>query len=297
MKPYSYTFEFLEFLSEKDTDIYSLLRENGISYKFMKDAYLEKRIEVNGRVPELNGKLESGDIVRIFYKNEKITGKTLGVNPKIVFENENYMLVNKEGNIAVHPSFTHKEGTLYDILVSYFKKKGINRQVRFVNRLDLETSGLILVAKNPVFQQQISKQLEKLSVEKTYLAIVEGHLEGEGAIDGEIARDPNSIMIRIINREGGVPAITKYKSLKTDGQYSLVELSPITGRTHQLRVHMKSIGHSIIGDSLYNSDLTLINRCALHSYKISFFDPFENREVKYKAEVADDMKSLINKLF
>lgn len=212
----------------------------------------------------------------------------------IVFEDDCFLILNKPAGIAVHPSILHYQDSLSNGVKFYFESKGIKRKIRPVNRLDLNTSGLIIFAKNEYVQECLIQQMNNCILKKEYLAIVSGHLKNEcGTINLPIARKETSIIERCIS-DNGQEAITDYSVIQEFADYSLVKCSLKTGRTHQIRVHMSAIGHPLLGDNLYGIDSTLINRQALHSYKICFIHPISHNNLKFICDLPKDMLNLIN---
>ena len=212
----------------------------------------------------------------------------------IIYEDEALLILDKPAGIAVHPSISHYTDSLANGVKYYFDTIGLKRKIRPVNRLDLNTSGLIVFAKNEYVQECLIQQMQTNEFKKEYLAIVHGIFEkAQGTITLPIARKENSIIERCIS-ENGQEAITHYEVLKTSNDLSLVHCILQTGRTHQIRVHMSAIGHSLVGDTLYGSDFSdSITRQALHSYKISFIHPISHQIVSFTSELPDDIKSSI----
>jgi 23S rRNA pseudouridine1911/1915/1917 synthase len=198
---------------------------------------------------------------------------------------------------VVHPTKGHPDNTIANGLVNYINKTRQSFKIRFINRLDRDTSGLLMIAKNPFAQQELSNQMIKNVVEKKYLAVVYGIIEKDyGIIDEPIGRtEKDSIHRKVI--ESGQRSITHYEVVERYKNASLVRLTLETGRTHQIRVHMKHIGHPLIGDELYGYvDNELIDRQALHSETLKFYQPRTGEEKFVKAEIPEDIKNLITKL-
>lgn len=212
----------------------------------------------------------------------------------IIYEDEALLILDKPAGIAVHPSISHYTDSLANGVKYYFDTIGLKRKIRPVNRLDLNTSGLIVFAKNEYVQECLIQQMQTNEFKKEYLAIVHGIFENvQGTINLPIARKENSIIERHIS-ENGQEAVTHYEVLKTSNDLSLVHCTLQTGRTHQIRVHMSAIGHPLVGDTLYGSDFSdSITRQALHSYKISFIHPISHQIVSFTSELPDDIKSSI----
>jgi len=195
--------------------------------------------------------------------------------------------------MAIHPSCLHYNNSLSNAVKFYFDSIGLKVKIRPVNRLDKDTSGLVVFAKNQYIQECLVKQMIDNTFKKTYLAILTGKLEkNNGTINAPIARKNNSIIERCIDNNGDI-SITDYKVLKTFKNYTLTQFKLKTGRTHQIRVHSKFIGHPILGDSLYGSSSPLISRQALHAYKIEFVHPLKHNKVVYNSKIPKDIETLI----
>ena len=212
----------------------------------------------------------------------------------IIYEDEALLILDKPAGIAVHPSISHYTDSLANGVKYYFDTIGLKRKIRPVNRLDLNTSGLIVFAKNEYVQECLIQQMQTNEFKKEYLAIVHGIFENvQGTINLPIARKENSIIERCIS-ENGQEAITHYEVLKTSNDLSLVHCILQTGRTHQIRAHMSAIGHPLVGDTLYGPNFSdSITRQALHSYKISFIHTISHQIVSFTSELPDDIKSSI----
>ena len=218
----------------------------------------------------------------------------------IVYEDEYIVAVNKPPFMPTHQSQGHFYDTLANALAGHYKR--INRPFVFrsVNRLDRNTSGIVLVAKDRVSASDLSMQMKSDKISKSYLAILEGELEiGEGTIETYIRRKEKSIILREVCKctDDAKLAITKYRVLAQINGLSLVEATPITGRTHQLRVHFAHIGAQILGDDLYGNASPLINRHALHAYKLCFEHPQSHDHIELIAGMSEDMKSIIENNF
>lgn len=246
---------------------------------------------VNGRYIFLNGKNidtrlspKEKDILTIDlnYKEENSNIIAIKMNLDIVYEDEGLLILNKPAGVAVHPSIEHYDNSLASGVKYYFESKGIAKKIRPVNRLDLNTSGLIVFAKNEYIQESLIRQMKNNIFKKEYLAIVDGYLENKkGIIDEPIARKENSIIERCVSKNGK-SAITEYEVIKEKDNYSLIKCKLLTGRTHQIRVHFAYIGHPLIGDTLYGKKSNLIDRQALHSCKISFCNPITGKNMSFE---------------
>ena len=246
---------------------------------------------INGRYIFLNGKNidtrlspKEKDILTIDlnYKEENSNIIAIKMNLDIVYEDEGLLILNKPAGFAVHPSIEHYDNSLASGVKYYFESKGIAKKIRPVNRLDLNTSGLIVFAKNEYIQECLIRQMKNNIFKKEYLAIVDGYLENKkGIIDEPIARKENSIIERCVSKDGK-SAITEYEVIKEKDNYSLIKCKLLTGRTHQIRVHFAYIGHPLIGDTLYGKKSNLIDRQALHSCKISFCNPITGKNMSFE---------------
>jgi 23S rRNA pseudouridine1911/1915/1917 synthase len=273
-----------------------LINRLGISGRLLKKLEKSKSILLNDKIAKINQITGNGDIITIIMEDEEEKNIPQYIPLKIIYEDSDLIIINKQPNIVVHPTKSHVDGTITNGLAYYFKKSNIKKKVRFVNRLDMDTSGVLVAAKNPFGHQQMAKQFDNNMVEKGYLAVVEGVVkDNEEVIDSPIGKDEeDSIKNTVI--DNGKKAITKLKVIERYSNFTLVELKIVTGRTHQIRVHLKSIGHPIVGDTLYNKPSEFINRQALHSYMLKFKPPRDDKFITVKAELPDDIKSLIESI-
>ena len=278
---------------EKYQNINQILKQElHISARLMHKLIVEKHVLLNGYIVDTRESVVKNDIVTINLDfeedSENIVATTMKLN--IVFEDEGLLILNKPAGIAVHPSILHYKDSLSNGVKFYFESIGLKRKIRPVNRLDLNTSGLIIFAKNEYVQECLIKQMQSNDLKKEYIAIVQGNFtELVGTINLPIARKDNSIIERCISPDGQ-KAITDYCVLKQFDDYSIVKCTLKTGRTHQIRVHMSAIGHPLLGDSLYGIESPLINRQALHSYKICFIHPVSHENMEFSCDLPDEMK-------
>lgn len=236
-----------------------------------------------------------GDLVEIIWtedtSSEHIPPVKLPLD--IVYEDEDIMVINKPANMPIHPSLNHYENTLGNALAFYFEEKGTPFVFRCINRLDKNTTGLTLIAKNRVAGGILSASLadkKSSGLFREYLAICRGSvLPSEEKITAPISRVDGSTIERKVDFENGEEAITNYKVINEKNGYSLVSLILETGRTHQIRVHMKHLGYPLIGDYLYNPDMEKMSRQALHSYKLSFIHPISKEQMEFTAPLPADM--------
>ena len=208
----------------------------------------------------------------------------------ILYEDEDILVINKPAGMPVHPSAGNYENTLANGIAWYFAEKGEDFVYRCINRLDRDTTGALILAKNPLSAAILSMQMKKRQIRRTYLALVDGVPDVSGTIDAPIARMEGSVINREVNFLTGETAVTHYERLATGTRYSLMELHLETGRTHQIRVHMKYIGHPLPGDYLYNQDYSRIQRQPLHSFQLEFIHPVTKKPMLFTAPVPDDFR-------
>ena len=246
-----------------------LKREMDISTRLIRSASIQKRIFINNEVVKMNRVIKNGEIIKIDLEKEEsqnIAPEKIDID--IVYEDEDILVVNKKPFMVVHPTKTYQSGTLANGVINYFMESNQNCIVRLVSRLDMNTSGLIIIAKNQFSHGMLSKAMSENKVEKRYLAIVHGIFkEKQGTIDKPIYR-PEGIEngTRRVVDERGQRSITHYKVVEEFSDSSLVECKLETGRTHQIRVHLSYLGHPIYGDVLYgdgDNEGDLIERQAL----------------------------------
>lgn len=281
---------------ERDMLIEDFFEEIEISRRFLSKLFKEKLIKINGKDSKKNLELKKGDRIEIYIKDEISEVKPEDMDLDIVYEDEDLIAINKPPFMVVHQTHSHLTGTLSNGIQNYFNQIGLKRKIRLVNRLDRDTSGLLLVAKNSFAHQQLSLMNEREEIIKEYLAVVEGIVEeDQGVIDLPIDRTSDSTIKREVVKDGK-ESETHYRVLERLENATILVNRIITGRTHQIRVHLNHIGYPIIGDSLYFEESELINRQALHSYHIKFKRVRDRKEVEIFAELPDDIKYLINNL-
>lgn len=208
----------------------------------------------------------------------------------ILYEDEYILVINKPAGMPVHPSMGNYENTLANGIAWYFSQKGEDFVYRCINRLDRDTTGALILAKNPLSAAVLSVQMKRRQIRRTYLALVDGVLPESGVVDAPIARMEGSVITREVNFETGESAVTHYERLAVGRYYSLAELHLETGRTHQIRVHMKYIGHPLPGDYLYHPDYRRIQRQPLHSFQLEFTHPITKEPMLFTAPVPEDFR-------
>lgn len=254
-----------------------------------------KKIWLNSTPTFVDSRLKPFDIVEILIdfeeKSENIIPTQMDLN--IIYEDEYYIVINKPSDIAIHPSILHYTDSLANGVKFYFEQKNIKKKIRPINRLDKDTSGIVIFAKNEYIQEFLVKEMKKNTFFKEYIAVCEGMFESKiGTINLPIGRKENSIIERCVCSDGDI-AITHYNVLKSLKNTSVVHVTLETGRTHQIRVHLSNIGHPILGDTLYGNHSSVINRQALHAYKVKFIHPITGLNVEYIATIPSDIKSII----
>ena len=258
-----------------------------------------QKIFLNGSPVYIDKQVSIGDqiIVNMDFDEESENILPKEMNLEIVFEDDYLLIVNKPSGIPVHPSISHYSDSLSNGIKHYFNSIKLNKKIRPVNRLDKDTSGLVIFAKHEYIQECLVKQMKLNLFKKEYLAILTGRLNNKnGKIDASIARKNGSIIEREINPEGE-RAIT-YFNVENEFLYNNQELSLVkfileTGRTHQIRLHSKYIGNPILGDSLYGKRSSIISRQALHAYKISFIHPITKESMVFEIDFPIDMKNIL----
>ena len=253
------------------------------------------KIYLNGNVTSVNHPVLENNLIECYLDyeedNSNIVPTEMPLN--IIYEDEAYIVVNKPAGIPVHPSMDHYTDSLSNGIAFYFNQIGLKKKIRPVNRLDKDTSGIVIFAKNEYIQECLVRQMKSKEFIKKYIAVVNGNLDNlEGTINAPIVRKEGSIIERCVSETGDI-AITHYKVLKRKTDFDIVECILETGRTHQIRVHFAYLGHSLLSDTLYGTSSSLINRQALHAYKVVFPHPLSKKKVKYIATVPEDLNKLM----
>lgn len=245
----------------------------------------------------LNQPLAAGERLIIRFCEEESSAKIppVEIPLNIVYEDEDLLVINKPAGMPIHPSMNNYTNSMANGLAWYYAQQGKPFIFRCINRLDRDTSGLTLVAKNLLSSCILSAMAQKKAIRREYLAIVRGSVRpGEGTIDAPLIRKPGSIIEREVDFAHGETAVTHYRLEKESNGHSLIALRLETGRTHQIRVHMKYIGYPLIGDYLYNPDTEWIGRQALHSCRLSFVHPITGEAMDFSAPLPEDMDRVLN---
>lgn len=241
---------------------------------------------INGEWTRPYRLLQNGDFLTVTIIEEEISEHIVPteMDLNIVYEDEDLLVINKAADVPIHPSIHNYENTLANGVAWYYQKRGESFVYRCINRLDRDTTGLLIIAKNMLSAAILSEMGKRREIHREYLAIAQGCVPSEGVIDAPIARKEGSVLERCVDFENGEMAVTHFQRLQTWDDYSLVALKLETGRTHQIRVHMKYLGYPLIGDFLYNPDFRLLQHQALHSWKLEFSHPITGEWMKFEAE-------------
>ncbi|ABO34898.1 pseudouridine synthase, RluA family [Methanococcus maripaludis C5] len=266
-----------------------------LSNKMIKKFDKEKKIFVNSKNISLKSKLKENETVSV-----EIDCGINNIDPEklllcVIYEDDDLLIVDKPKNMVVHPTKNVLSGTLANAISNHQKINNQNYKIRFVNRLDMDTTGLLIIAKNSYSHQQLAKQMDEGILEKIYIVVVNGHLDSkEGVIEDSIDLNDDGIK-RELSTFGKISK-TKYKVIEEFNNVSVLEIKLLTGRTHQIRVHLSSFGNNIIGDTLYGKTADLIERQALHSHILRFIHPITKENMEIRSKLPDDMENLIKNL-
>ena len=267
----------------------SFLRQHcGLSWRMVvKLKRVEGGMTADGVPLRSIDRLRAGQTVRVQMPEDTVRIEGADLPLTVVYEDAHVLVIDKPPYLAVHPSAGKPEPTLANAVVGYFEQQGTPLSFRPVNRLDRNTSGLLLAAKSPHVAYALAQKPQKM-----YLAVVLGALTGEDTVDRPIRVKEGCCITREVG-EGGKPSVTHWKSLGTDGELSLVRLVLDTGRTHQIRVHMAWLGHPLAGDTMYGTDEVYLPRHGLHCARMSFDHPVTGEAMTFSAPVPPDMRQLL----
>lgn len=266
--------------------IRDFLRDFGVSSALLtKLKQSESGITLNGEFARTIEKVYTGDTLKIVIESKgKMPKKLENNNVSVAYNDEDIIVLNKPPLMPVHESRNHQGDTLANVAACYMDD---DNAFRAVYRLDRDTSGLVLIAKNELAACKLAGKIEK-----DYYAVCQGALEESGTVNLPIAREGDSIIKRTVS-EKGERAVTHWKAVKSNGKNTLVKFKLETGRTHQIRVHMSHIGHALLGDTLYGGDTAQINRQALHCKTIRFIHPVTEKNITVDCDFPQDFKGLI----
>ena len=296
-------------------DNYLTEKLENISRSKIKKLIIEQKILVNQKTIKPSFILSQGEniVCDLEVINDDIIIKPQKLKLDIIYEDDYYIAINKPAGMVVHPGNGNRDLTLVNGLLYYLNNSNFSDNIRpgIVHRLDKDTSGIIITAKSDEAHESLAELFQNRKVSKVYKAIVWGCPEDKGNIKNFIKRDSRNKTAFKVSEIDGKEAITDYKLLKNYGPLSEINLFPYTGRTHQLRVHMRHIGHPIFGDDKYSGGIQaiksfhtkysqllrrtfrLVDRQMLHAYSIEFIHPFSNKKVYFSAEIPSDMKKII----
>ena len=257
---------------------------------------MPKSILVNGVHYYMRQELSKGDHLQVriceTQNSEKIPPTKLPLD--IIYEDEDLLVLNKPAGMPIHPSLNNYTNSMANALAYYFQSQGKPFIFRCCNRLDRDTSGLTIVSKHLVSGSILSDMTKYREVHREYLAIARGSVTpSEGTIQAPLGRKEGTIIERTVDWEHGETAITHYQVVKEANDHSLVSLKLETGRTHQIRIHMKYLGYPLIGDYLYNPDMEYISRQALHSHRLCFPHPITGTMLEFTAPLPEDMQNIL----
>ena len=261
----------------------------------------EENIKVNDKKTKSSYKIEMGDTIEVFIPEKKeidLVPQNISIN--ILYEDNDIAVIDKKAGLVIHPSYGHESGTLVNAIMFHINDlSGINGEIRpgIVHRLDKDTSGLIIIAKNDKAHNKLSEMFKNKEINKTYLAIVKGSLgKDTGRLETQMGRDLKDRKKMSVLKTGGKTAITNYEVLDKNDKFSLVRVNIETGRTHQIRVHMKYLGYPILGDSVYGKESKSVKRQMLHAYKLEFIHHVTGKEMIIKSEIPKDFSEVLERI-
>ena len=284
-------------------DMYIAQKNDKLSRSMIQKLIEDGEILVNGQTKKISYKVHTGDEIEINIPEPKETNiKPQNIPVEVIYEDSDIIVVNKPKGMVVHPANGNPDGTLVNAILALCKDNlsGIGGEIRpgIVHRLDKDTSGLLIIAKNDLAHKNISEQIKNRQVKKIYIALVKGNVaEDEATIDMPIGRSTKDRK-KMAVRKDGKTAITHFKVLKRYNKYTLLEIKIDTGRTHQIRVHMAEIGHPVVGDMVYSSGKNEfgIEGQMLHAKSLDFRHPVTGKAMHLEADVPQYFVDVLNKL-
>lgn len=282
-------------------DKYLAKEFDDLSRSFIQKLIKNAKIKVNGDAVDKSYKINSGDLLEIQIEARESEIKAVEMELDIVYEDQDIIVINKNADRVVHPAPGHYNDTIVNAMLAHVDNlSAINGVKRpgIVHRLDKDTSGLLIVAKNDRSHKELAKQFKNRSVEKYYYALVEGNLAyKKGKIDAPIGRDPNDRKKMAVRKRHSKNAVSRFKIIEEFKNYTLVEVKIETGRTHQIRVHFSYLGHPVVGDKKYGSHNKLgAERQLLHAKKLIINHPVSGEKMEFEAELKSDFKSILTEL-
>lgn len=297
-KKESQTYNLISYTSDEESTLKEILLDRlNFSVRSLSKMKRDQTVSVNGEFKKPSTKIKKGDLIEVKIEEDMAGFEPQDLDLKVLHDDFDIIMVNKPPFMVVHPTKSHSDKTIANAVTDYIIKKNEKVKVRFVNRLDMNTSGLVIIAKNAYAHHTLSVDMKEDKVEKKYITVVKGIVKDDyGTIDEPIYRPTEESIKRVVD-DRGQASTTHYKVLERLNDATLLEVKLETGRTHQIRVHMNHIGHGIIGDELYGYvDENLINRQALHAYSLEFNQPRTKEKLKFEAQLPEDIKILIEKL-
>ncbi|NQX65487.1 RluA family pseudouridine synthase [Paenibacillus alba] len=288
-----------QFAKERIDKFITEALEEDVSRTLIQQWVKDGHVKVNGKEIKPNYKLAEQDVIALqIPEPQGVELAAENIPLIVVYEDADLIVINKQRGLVVHPAPGHYSGTLVNALMYHCKDlSGINGELRpgIVHRIDKDTSGLIMSAKNDKAHASLAEQLKAHTVNRKYIALVHGHLQhDQGTIDAPIGRDPHDRKMYTVTEKNSKTAVTHFVVLERFGDFTLVELKLETGRTHQIRVHMKFIGHPLVGDPMYGkSKGMLMDGQALHAAILGFKHPRTGEWLQFEAPMPADMDNLL----
>ncbi|MDK2562902.1 RluA family pseudouridine synthase [Romboutsia sedimentorum] len=291
-------YNLISYTSNEDSTLKQILLDKlNFSVRSLSKMKREETVLVNKEFKKTSTKIKIGDLIEVKIEEDMANFEPQDLNLEVLYDDFDIIMVNKPPFMVVHPTKSHYNNTIANGITDYIIKKDEKIKVRFVNRLDMNTSGLVIIAKNAYAHHILSKDMSDDKVQKKYITVVKGIVKDDkGTINQPIYRQTEDSIKRVVD-ERGQASVTHYKVLERLNDATVLEIKLETGRTHQIRVHMEYMGHGIIGDELYGYvDENLINRQALHAYSLDFNQPRTKENLEFIAKLPMDIEELIEKL-
>ncbi len=290
-------FKYIVKEEDKELRIKELLKRRfGFSSRLLTKLKKGEHVFLNGESIKMYEKGRPGDEITVTLPKEISDFEPQPIPIDIIYEDRDLLILNKQPGYVVHPTKGHPDNTIANGVMRHMLDRGESYKIRFINRLDRDTSGVLLIGKNSHSQDYLTKQFQEGTVVRKYIAVVKGIVKNNsGTIDEPIGRPIEGDIKRTVMPDGA-PSVTHYRVIERFIEHTLVELKLETGRTHQIRVHMTHIGHPIVGDDLYGYAEDLIERQALHASEVIFDHPVTRQRMSISADLPQDIKVLIQEL-